>query len=442
MGPRAPAPAASDDDLATRLFNSATAEQAELVVVAGAHKGKTVSLGAGTAVIGRGTDCELSLKGSVGASRRHCKVQYLGNRFVLIDLESRNGTVVNGQSVERKVLEPNDKIEIGDEVIQFVVHRLADLGDIDDSVSSPFEETNSKTIRVPPPAPPDRVGNPLLDAVDLGSPMSLTAGAPLKQVSPPAKTHSSSTIPAAAPAAPVASTAPPTPAPPAPPPTPHTTTSSRATWIFAGASMTIAAVATLLIYDVVTTPAIDPKTIAALVVVDAGTITAASAPPPPAPAPAAIVDAGVAVVADAGVVAVAVADAGVAAVVDAGVVAPVVATSTTTLQATSAGRALAVKVKVGDRVSAGDVVVVVSSEPGTLTRKLEALRREEREFADAARRDPSLNADLEQVRREIKRIQARLETRPQTATQAGVVVEVLVKESDAIAVGAPLVRLQ
>jgi pSer/pThr/pTyr-binding forkhead associated (FHA) protein len=435
----------SDDDLATKLFDKATAEHAELVVVAGEHKGKTVSLGAGTVVIGRGSECELPLKGAVGASRRHCKVQYLGNRFVVIDLESRNGTVVNGQSVERKVLEPNDKIEIGDEIIQFIVHRLADLGDVDDSMSSPFDETNSKTLRVPPPVPDDSFANPLVAAVDLGSPaVRVKPDAPVNLVVPVA-TRSSSTIPAAAVAAAPAPTTPPMPAPaqaPAP-------TTSRSTWIFGAASMAIAGIATVLIYDFVTTPSIDPKTIAALVVVDAGTAVAPAVPTPTPTPVAAAVDAGVVAVVDAGVAAAvadagvaAVVDAGVAAVVDAGVAATPAAAGGSTVQATGAGRALAVKVKVGDRVAAGDVVVVVGTDPGTLPRKLEALRREEREFADAARSDPSLNGDLEQVRREIKRIQARLETKPQTATQAGVVVEVLVKEGDAVAVGAPLVRLQ
>jgi hypothetical protein len=432
----------NDDDLATKLFDKATAEHAELVVVAGEHKGKTVSLGAGTVVIGRGSDCELPLKGTVGASRRHCKVQYLGNRFVVIDLESRNGTVVNGQSVERKVLEPNDKIEIGDEVIQFIVHRLADLGLIDDSMSSPFDETNSKTMRVPPPVPDDSFANPLLAAVELAPAVRVVPEAP------PAPTRSSSSIPVAMPmAAPaaVAQTTPPTP-PPTPTPAPAPTT-SRSMWVFAAASMSITAVATILVYDVVTTPKIDPKTIAALVVIDAGPVVAAPVAVT-APVVAPVVDAGSAVV-DAGVVADAggaVVDAGVlpvAAVVTAGVEAAVPASAgAATISATAAGRALAVKVGVGARVAAGDVVVVVGSDPGTLPRKLEALRREEREFADAARSDPSLAGDLEQVRREIKRIQSRLETKAHTATQAGVVVEVLVKAGDAVTVGMPLVRLQ
>jgi biotin carboxyl carrier protein len=218
-------------------------------------------------------------------------------------------------------------------------------------------------------------------------------------------------------------------------------------WVFAAASMSITAVATILVYDVVTTPKIDPKTVAALVVIDAGPVVAAPVTMT-APVVTPVVDAGSAVV-DAGVVAdagSAVVDAGVAvaAVVDAGVVeaAAPASAGAATISATTAGRALAVKVSVGARVAVGDVVVVVGNDPGTLPRKLEALRREEREFADAARSDPSLTGDLEQVRREIKRIQSRLETKPQAATQPGVVVEVLVKAGDNITVGMPLVRLQ
>jgi biotin carboxyl carrier protein len=100
-------------------------EHAELIVIRGAFAGTTVRLGAGTVVVGRASECDLVLRTGSGVSRRHCKVQFLGNRFVVVDLDSRNGTIVNGQSVERKVLEPGDRIEVGDEVIEFVVRESA-----------------------------------------------------------------------------------------------------------------------------------------------------------------------------------------------------------------------------------------------------------------------------------------------------------------------------
>lgn len=93
---------------------------ARLVVEKGDYAGKVLKLGGGTAMIGRSSKCELSLKGSSGVSRRHCKVQLVNDRYVVIDLESRNGTVVNGETVARKFLHDGDLLEIGDEHVRFI----------------------------------------------------------------------------------------------------------------------------------------------------------------------------------------------------------------------------------------------------------------------------------------------------------------------------------
>lgn len=93
---------------------------ARLVVEKGDYAGKVLKLGGGTAMIGRSSKCELSLKGSSGVSRRHCKVQLIADRYVVIDLESRNGTVVNGETVARKFLHDGDLLEIGDEHVRFI----------------------------------------------------------------------------------------------------------------------------------------------------------------------------------------------------------------------------------------------------------------------------------------------------------------------------------
>ncbi len=72
----------------------------------------------GEAVIGRSPACEIALyDGKV--SRRHARLRVDGARVFLLDLESRNGTLVNGSKVEREVaLAPGDRIQTGE--IQFV----------------------------------------------------------------------------------------------------------------------------------------------------------------------------------------------------------------------------------------------------------------------------------------------------------------------------------
>jgi pSer/pThr/pTyr-binding forkhead associated (FHA) protein/biotin carboxyl carrier protein len=95
--------------------------EAKLVVEKGMHAGKVLKLGGGTASVGRSSKCDLSLKGAPGVSRRHCKVQLVGTQYVVLDLESRNGTLVNGKQVDRHILQDGDVIEVCDEMIRYAV---------------------------------------------------------------------------------------------------------------------------------------------------------------------------------------------------------------------------------------------------------------------------------------------------------------------------------
>ncbi|MBI4212674.1 MAG: FHA domain-containing protein [Deltaproteobacteria bacterium] len=53
------------------------------------------------------------------ASRQHCKIERKGKEYVLVDLNSSNGTLVNGERVEEHVLSDGDEIQIGDVIIAF-----------------------------------------------------------------------------------------------------------------------------------------------------------------------------------------------------------------------------------------------------------------------------------------------------------------------------------
>jgi len=79
--------------------------------------------------IGRDEDAELALSdGSI--SRRHCRVERdpeLG-RYVLVDLGSTNGTVINGTRVDQKVpLAAGDKIFLGGSVVRFAYSDELDI---------------------------------------------------------------------------------------------------------------------------------------------------------------------------------------------------------------------------------------------------------------------------------------------------------------------------
>ena len=63
-------------------------------------------------VIGRSTDCDLPLP-SLEASRRHAEIRWQDGRFILRDLGSTNGTLLNGVVVlGESALAPGDRIEI------------------------------------------------------------------------------------------------------------------------------------------------------------------------------------------------------------------------------------------------------------------------------------------------------------------------------------------
>lgn len=55
----------------------------------------------------------------VSVSRRHCMIARDGERFIIRDLGSHNGTFVNGSAVEERVLNNGDRISIGSSVFEF-----------------------------------------------------------------------------------------------------------------------------------------------------------------------------------------------------------------------------------------------------------------------------------------------------------------------------------
>ncbi len=71
-----------------------------------------------TVSIGRSRSCDLRLPGG-DASRRHAEISGGPDGFTLADLGSTNGTYVNDQRVQKQLLQPGDRIEIGNSVITF-----------------------------------------------------------------------------------------------------------------------------------------------------------------------------------------------------------------------------------------------------------------------------------------------------------------------------------
>jgi serine/threonine protein kinase len=76
-------------------------------------------------VMGRGADCDLQLADNA-VSTRHCEIVFDGRRWRVRDLESRNGTQVNGKLVRQQALEHGDEIVIGNQQTFRFDHRPVD----------------------------------------------------------------------------------------------------------------------------------------------------------------------------------------------------------------------------------------------------------------------------------------------------------------------------
>ena len=73
---------------------------------------RVIELSHKVTTIGRSHDNSVEID-DLNSSRRHCQIERKGSAFVVTDLKSRNGTLVNGILILRKELRPGDCIEIG-----------------------------------------------------------------------------------------------------------------------------------------------------------------------------------------------------------------------------------------------------------------------------------------------------------------------------------------
>ncbi len=105
-----------------------------------------------------------------GVSRQHAEVVKIGEVFFIRDLESRNGTFVNEESVREEILRYGDRVRIGNSVLVFE-DRLAHLTDssrILRGADTPVAVSPSSTIQFRltdtmgglAPVPPDSVDTP------------------------------------------------------------------------------------------------------------------------------------------------------------------------------------------------------------------------------------------------------------------------------------------
>src|SRR5215475_6827265 len=95
--------------------------EARLVAVAGPLKGTTIPLTGIETIIGRDAGNNVAINDPL-VSRRHCSIRNSGTQVDISDLESLNGTFVNGVPVHEKHLEHEDRIKVGGSQFIFLLH--------------------------------------------------------------------------------------------------------------------------------------------------------------------------------------------------------------------------------------------------------------------------------------------------------------------------------
>ncbi len=118
----------------------------KLVIQAGMNSGATFEISGREMLIGRDIECNIYLK-SRTVSRRHARLVKVEEQWSIEDLQSVNGTAVNGQDVRgRQVLHDGDLIEIHDIVMVYRADAAAEARLTEPPKSTTVKNRHSPTI--------------------------------------------------------------------------------------------------------------------------------------------------------------------------------------------------------------------------------------------------------------------------------------------------------
>ena len=92
-----------------------------LTAISGRLKGNVFTIEDLPVVIGRDTTATLCIA-DASVSRRHSQIEKENGEFVILDLESLNGTFINDVPVKRRKLQHGDRVRIGDSQFLFLMH--------------------------------------------------------------------------------------------------------------------------------------------------------------------------------------------------------------------------------------------------------------------------------------------------------------------------------
>lgn len=121
---------------------------ASITIINGARAGEAHLLKPRGFVIGRSDLCDLRLPNDLAVSSYHARIEQLGERWIIRDLESANGTEVNGIAVQEQPLNDGDTITVGETQFRFSTDAAASTS----ARSAEAPPTASRPVVTEPPA--------------------------------------------------------------------------------------------------------------------------------------------------------------------------------------------------------------------------------------------------------------------------------------------------
>lgn len=107
--------------IGSQIVETPTVESTVVIrlrVTSGPDQGRLLIIDQPVETIGRASDNDLQLLDS-GVSRHHAEMRAQEEGYLLVDLGSTNGTLVNGENTQSRKLRPGDVIQMGTTIMEF-----------------------------------------------------------------------------------------------------------------------------------------------------------------------------------------------------------------------------------------------------------------------------------------------------------------------------------
>ena len=101
--------------------------RAELIKITENHQDCAYIFDREPCTIGRHQDNDVQITGDSKVSRRHCRIYCRDTQYYIEDLQSSNGTLVNGTLISEHHLQGGDEIKVGESIFRFqcTTHKMS-----------------------------------------------------------------------------------------------------------------------------------------------------------------------------------------------------------------------------------------------------------------------------------------------------------------------------